>query len=58
MKKVAKKFATKFACGASVVKNAAGLDEIVIQGDVLGDIFDALVAECPDIPEDSIDLKD
>lgn len=34
MKKLAKTFASKFATGASVTKNAEKKDEIVIQGDV------------------------
>lgn len=33
-KKLAKTFASKFATGASVTKNAEGKDELVIQGDV------------------------
>ncbi|KAI3403389.2 TMA22 [Candida oxycetoniae] len=33
-KKLAKTFASKFATGASVVKNAEKLDEILVQGDV------------------------
>ncbi|KAJ1551703.1 Translation machinery-associated protein 22, partial [Nowakowskiella sp. JEL0078] len=39
LKKAAKQFANKFACGSSVTKNAAGTsDEIVVQGDFLDDI--------------------
>ncbi len=34
LKVAAKKFANKFATGASVTKNNQGLDEIVIQGDL------------------------
>jgi density-regulated protein DRP1 len=34
LKKTAKTFAGKFACGSSVAQNAQGHDEIVIQGDV------------------------
>ena len=34
LKKAAKTFANKYACGASVSKNNIGNDEIVIQGDV------------------------
>ncbi|KAK9461530.1 translation initiation factor SUI1 [Lipomyces oligophaga] len=37
-KKLAKTFASKFATGASVTKNAEGKDEIVIQGDVGDDV--------------------
>ena len=34
LKKAAKSYSSKFACGASVVKNASNVEEIVIQGDV------------------------
>ncbi|CAG8845401.1 20376_t:CDS:2, partial [Racocetra persica] len=39
----AKSFATKFACGSSVVKNNQGNDEIVVQGDVSDDLFDFIL---------------
>jgi len=39
LKKAAQLFATRFACGSSVTKNALELDEIVVQGDVSGDIL-------------------
>lgn len=42
MKKVAKMFAQKFATGASVTKNPQGLEEIVIQGDVSGEIVEMI----------------
>lgn len=38
MKKAAKLFSNKFATGASVTKSNAGIDEIVIQGDVAYDV--------------------
>ncbi|EDO19172.1 hypothetical protein Kpol_1050p29 [Vanderwaltozyma polyspora DSM 70294] len=38
MKKLAKTFASKFATGCSVSKNAEKKDEIVIQGDVLEEV--------------------
>ncbi|GAV55863.1 hypothetical protein ZYGR_0AZ00340 [Zygosaccharomyces rouxii] len=38
MKKLAKTFASKFATGCSVSKNAEKKDEIVIQGDVMGEV--------------------
>jgi density-regulated protein len=44
LKKAAKLFAQKFATGASVTKNAAGADEIVVQGDVSQEVFD-MIAE-------------
>lgn len=43
MKKAAKLFAQKFATGGSVTKNAAGIDEIVVQGDVSQEIYDMIV---------------
>ncbi|PSR83442.1 hypothetical protein EW026_g6740 [Hermanssonia centrifuga] len=42
LKKVAKMFAQKFATGASVTKNPQGLEEIVIQGDVSGEIVEMI----------------
>ena len=42
MKKAAKLFAQKFATGASVTKNAAGMDEIIVQGDVSQEVFDMI----------------
>ncbi|THH28212.1 hypothetical protein EUX98_g5962 [Antrodiella citrinella] len=42
LKKVAKQFAQKFATGASVTKNPQGQDEIVVQGDVSGDIVEMI----------------
>lgn len=42
LKKAAKLFAQKFATGASVTKNAAGIEEIVVQGDVSQEIFDMI----------------
>ena len=42
LKRAAKLFATKFACGSSVTKNPQGLDEIVVQGDVSVDISDMI----------------
>jgi density-regulated protein DRP1 len=43
LKKAAKLFATKFACGASVTKSPAGIDEIVVQGDVQDEIYDLIL---------------
>ena len=42
LKKAAKFFAQKFATGASVTKNTQGLEEIVVQGDVSGDIVEMI----------------
>ena len=43
LKKAAKLFATKFACGSSVTKNLQGLDGIVVQGAVSGNIIEVIV---------------
>jgi density-regulated protein DRP1 len=59
LKKVAKQFASKFATGASVTKNAQGLDEIVIQGDVGDEILDMIeegVGLLKGIPVDNVQL--
>ena len=45
MKKAAKQFASKFATGASVTKNAQGQEEIVVQGDVSDEIVDMIEEE-------------
>lgn len=42
LKKAAKLFAQKFATGASVTKNAQGLDEVVVQGDVSDDVLEMI----------------
>ena len=42
LKKAAKMFAQKFATGASVTKNPQGLEEIVVQGDVSGEIVEMI----------------
>ncbi|KAI8982779.1 translation initiation factor SUI1 [Trametes punicea] len=42
LKKAAKLFAQKFATGASVTKNLQGQDEIVVQGDVSGEIVEMI----------------
>lgn len=44
LKKAAKQFANKFATGASVSKNAQGIDEIVVQGDVRDEIQEMIEA--------------
>ena len=44
LKKAAKTFANKFACGSSVVKNNQGNDEIVVQGDVSDDLEEFIPA--------------
>lgn len=57
LKKAAKLFATKFACGSSVTKNPQGQDEIVVQGDVSGDIVEMIedqIGMLKGIPPDNI----
>ncbi|PVG01566.1 density-regulated protein DRP1 [Serendipita vermifera] len=57
LKKASKQFATKFATGASVSKNAQGLDEIVVQGDVTDEIVEMLEANVgvlKGVPEDNV----
>lgn len=57
LKKASKLFATKFACGSSVTKNAQGLDEIVVQGDVSGDIVEMIedqVGVLKGVPSDNV----
>ncbi|KAI9202207.1 translation initiation factor SUI1 [Polychytrium aggregatum] len=58
LKKAAKIFASKFACGSSVTKNAAGQDEIVVQGDVQDDLFELLLEKYPEITEDQVELTE
>ncbi|KAJ3189322.1 Translation machinery-associated protein 22 [Gaertneriomyces sp. JEL0708] len=58
LKKAAKLFATKFACGSSVTKNPQGQDEIVVQGDVQDEIYDLVLKTWKDVPEDQIDLTE
>ncbi|KAA8896287.1 translation initiation factor SUI1 [Sphaerosporella brunnea] len=55
LKKVAKDFGKKFACGSSVTKSAAGQDEIVVQGDLSDDILEYLEQQYPQVPFDNID---
>ena len=56
MKKAAKQFAGKFACGCSVSKAASGIDEIIIQGDFVDDVYDLIRSTWPAIPEDDITI--
>lgn len=44
MKDAAKKIGKQFACGSSVSKAPSGVEEVVIQGDVLADLPDFLEA--------------
>lgn len=58
LKQVAKRCASKFACGCSVVAHPAGYEEIVIQGDFVDDLLDFFPEEWPDVPEDQIEIKE
>lgn len=49
MKKAAKMFANKFACGSSVAKNNQGLDEIVVQGDFSEEIHRLILSNWADV---------
>jgi len=55
LKKAAKMFANKFACGSSVSKNNQSEEEIVVQGDFSDEIYDLIIQNWPNIPEDNID---
>ncbi|KAJ7100859.1 translation initiation factor SUI1 [Mycena belliarum] len=59
LKKAAKQFASKFATGASVTKNAQGLEEIVVSGDVSDEILEMIEGEVgvlKGIPTDNVEL--
>jgi len=56
LKKTAKMFGNKFACGSSSNEKA---DEIVIQGDFIDECIDMIIAKFPQIEESKIqDLGD
>ncbi|KAI8143244.1 translation initiation factor SUI1 [Fennellomyces sp. T-0311] len=56
LKKAAKLFANRFACGSSVAKNNQNQDEIVVQGDFSDDLRELILSKWPQVPEDNIDL--
>ncbi|PJF19378.1 Translation machinery-associated protein 22 [Paramicrosporidium saccamoebae] len=56
LKKIAKRCASKYACGCSVARNPAGYDEIVIQGDFVDDLLDFIPEEWPEISEDQLEI--
>jgi density-regulated protein DRP1 len=58
LKKVAKRLASKYACGCAVSRNPAGFEEIVIQGDFAYDLCDFIVEEWPEISEKQIDIDE
>lgn len=55
LKKVAKEFGKRFATGSSVTKTAAGGEEITVQGDVSDDVYDWLLENHEEVPEDNIE---
>ncbi|KAI8870929.1 density-regulated protein DRP1 [Ramicandelaber brevisporus] len=58
LKKAAKMFATRFACGASVAKNLHGQDEITVQGDVLMELKQMIVEKLPNVPAANIKIDE
>ncbi|ORZ00927.1 translation initiation factor SUI1 [Syncephalastrum racemosum] len=56
LKKAAKMFANRFACGSSVAKNNQNQDEIVVQGDFSAEVEELILKTWPQVPEDNIDL--
>lgn len=57
LKKASKLFAQKFATGSSVTKNPQGQEEIVVQGDVSGDILEMIeegVGILKGVPKDNV----
>jgi density-regulated protein len=57
LSEASKMFAKKFSCGASVVPDATGRDQIDVQGDV-GDELAEFIAEKLSIDEDDIVVLD
>lgn len=59
LKKVAKDFGKKFACGSSVTKAAGGLgEEITVQGDLQADIEEYVLEVFTEIPEDNVECTE
>jgi len=57
LKKVAKQFASKFACGSGVGKTAEGRDEIVVQGDFAMEIMEILEEQFK-VSEELVTMKE
>ncbi|KAG2206762.1 translation initiation factor SUI1 [Mucor mucedo] len=55
LKKAAKMFANRFACGSSVAKNNQGQDEIVVQGDFSDELLKMILSNWTNVPEENID---
>ncbi|RKP12175.1 translation initiation factor SUI1 [Piptocephalis cylindrospora] len=56
LKKAAKLFANRFACGSSVSKNPQGIDDIVVQGDVSDELLQLITSTWKNVPEKMIEL--
>jgi density-regulated protein len=59
LKKASKQFSSKFATGSSVTKNIQGLEEIIVQGDVSGEVLEMIeggVGVLKGIPADNIEV--
>jgi density-regulated protein DRP1 len=52
LKKAAKMFANRFACGSSVAKNNQGQDEIVVQGDFSDELLKMILNNWPNVSHD------
>lgn len=55
LKKAAKMFANRFACGSSVAKNNQGQDEIVVQGDFSDELHKLILSNWTNVPDENID---
>ena len=58
LKDAAKSLSKKFACSASVSKNAMGGKEVVMQGNVSYDITDVLCDKYPSVPRDAVIINE
>lgn len=57
IKAMCKMFANKFACGCAPSKNAAGIEEIIIQGDFADELPDIISEFYPQIPRSQIEIQ-
>ncbi|EMR09763.1 hypothetical protein PNEG_01947 [Pneumocystis murina B123] len=55
VKKASKLLGKKFATGSSVTKNVCDIDELVIQGDHIDEIYNYILETYPEIPEENIE---
>lgn len=54
----AKKFGKRFACGASVTKDASNKEQIDVQGDCSDELAEYICKEWPAVTQDDIRLVD